>query len=140
MNFIPKENPLRSVPSSEETCLSNFLSGVLIFGIVAQLGERRVRNAEVEGSNPFGSTRRREPFGSWRISFPDKTAKALIWRNPFFRPSAAFSSRPAGRRFRIISGCRRSDRLQSLCLPQTVFCPDGSCPIKLFPGVSKTSD
>ncbi len=25
-------------------------------GLVAQLGERRVRNAEVEGSNPFGST------------------------------------------------------------------------------------
>ena len=25
-------------------------------GPVAQLGERRVRNAEVEGSNPFGST------------------------------------------------------------------------------------
>ena len=24
-------------------------------GLVAQLGERRVRNAEVEGSNPFGS-------------------------------------------------------------------------------------
>lgn len=27
------------------------------FGLVAQLGERRVRNAEVEGSNPFGSTK-----------------------------------------------------------------------------------
>ena len=27
-----------------------------IFGFVAQLGERRVRNAEVEGSSPFGST------------------------------------------------------------------------------------
>ena len=27
------------------------------FGIVAQLGERCVRNAEVEGSNPFGSRR-----------------------------------------------------------------------------------
>ncbi len=25
-------------------------------GLVAQLGERCVRNAEVEGSNPFGST------------------------------------------------------------------------------------
>ncbi len=25
-------------------------------GLVAQLGERRVRNAEVEGSSPFGST------------------------------------------------------------------------------------
>ena len=27
-----------------------------IFGAVAQLGERSVRNAEVEGSTPFGST------------------------------------------------------------------------------------
>lgn len=26
------------------------------FGLIAQLGERGVRNAEVEGSNPFGST------------------------------------------------------------------------------------
>ncbi len=25
------------------------------FGVVAQLGERSVRNAEAEGSNPFGS-------------------------------------------------------------------------------------
>ncbi len=29
---------------------------VIAFGPVAQLGERRVRIAEVEGSNPFGST------------------------------------------------------------------------------------
>ena len=29
----------------------------IIYGPVAQLGERRVRNAEVEGSNPFGSTK-----------------------------------------------------------------------------------
>ena len=29
---------------------------MLIYGPVAQLGERRVRNAEVEGSSPFGST------------------------------------------------------------------------------------
>ncbi len=28
----------------------------LVFGRVAQLGERGVRNAEVEGSNPFAST------------------------------------------------------------------------------------
>ena len=28
-------------------------------GPVAQLGERRVRNAEVEGSIPFGSTRKK---------------------------------------------------------------------------------
>ena len=27
-----------------------------VLGPVAQLGERRVRNAEAEGSNPFGST------------------------------------------------------------------------------------
>ena len=32
-----------------------FLSIKLLIGIVAQLGERCVRNAEVEGSNPFGS-------------------------------------------------------------------------------------
>ena len=29
---------------------------LLVFGLVAQLGERCVRNAEVEGSNPFRST------------------------------------------------------------------------------------
>ena len=32
----------------------------VIFGLVAQLGERSVRIREVEGSNPFGSTKIRE--------------------------------------------------------------------------------
>ena len=32
------------------------------YGLVAQLGERRVRNAEVEGSIPFGSTKRSIAF------------------------------------------------------------------------------
>ena len=35
-------------------CLSRYVHN----GLVAQLGERCVRNAEVEGSNPFGSSRR----------------------------------------------------------------------------------
>ena len=39
-------------------CYNNTVSN----GLVAQLGERRVRNAEVEGSIPFGSTR-----GKFRI-------------------------------------------------------------------------
>ena len=30
------------------------------FGAVAQLGERSVRNAEVEGSTPFGSTNKQK--------------------------------------------------------------------------------
>ena len=41
----------------------------MINGLVAQLGERCVRNAEVEGSIPFGSTKqvKGEPisFGRW---------------------------------------------------------------------------
>ncbi len=36
-----------------------------IFGAVAQLGERSVRNAEVEGSTPFGSTISREYWSCW---------------------------------------------------------------------------
>jgi hypothetical protein len=32
---------------------------VVLLGRVAQLGERGVRNAEVEGSNPFASTKNR---------------------------------------------------------------------------------
>ena len=43
------------------------------FGLIAQLGERCVRNAEVEGSIPFGSTisvtgRTWEQFGEKNIS------------------------------------------------------------------------
>jgi hypothetical protein len=33
-----------------------YLQGRRLDGAVAQLGERRVRNAEVRGSNPLGST------------------------------------------------------------------------------------
>ncbi len=35
-----------------------------MIGRVAQLGERGVRNAEVEGSNPFASTSHSFPAGS----------------------------------------------------------------------------
>ena len=35
-----------------------FRKAVQVRGGLAQLGERRVRNAEVEGSNPLPSTRR----------------------------------------------------------------------------------
>ena len=31
----------------------------MLYGLVAQLGERRVRIAEVEGSSPFGSTKKK---------------------------------------------------------------------------------
>lgn len=36
----------------------------LLYGLVAQLGERRVRNAQVDGSIPFRSTKanKSEPF------------------------------------------------------------------------------
>ena len=36
--------------------LINLILRVETNGVVAQLGERSVRNAEVEGSNPFNST------------------------------------------------------------------------------------
>ena len=40
-------------------------------GPVAQLGERRVRIAEAEGSNPFGSTKQKPQFQArnWGFSF-----------------------------------------------------------------------
>ena len=40
----------------------------MINGLVAQLGERCVRNAEVEGSIPFGSTttNKSEPCAGWQ--------------------------------------------------------------------------
>lgn len=37
-------------------------------GRLAQLGERRVRNAEVEGSNPLPSTTARRPLQSQKSS------------------------------------------------------------------------
>ena len=37
--------------------LINLILLVETNGVVAQLGERSVRNAEVEGSNPFNSTK-----------------------------------------------------------------------------------
>ena len=36
-------------------------------GPVAQLGERRVRIAEAEGSNPFGSTKTEAPVSSEKL-------------------------------------------------------------------------
>ena len=41
-----------------------YFQGPLMYGRVAQLGERGVRNAEVEGSNPFASTKTHFPFRS----------------------------------------------------------------------------
>ncbi len=35
---------------------------IKMFGVVAQLGERSVRNAEAEGSNPFGSINQGDGF------------------------------------------------------------------------------
>ena len=37
----------------------------LLFGAVAHLVERLVRNEEVEGSSPFRSTKHPLPLGSW---------------------------------------------------------------------------
>ena len=48
-------------------------------GLVAQLGERRVRNAEVEGSNPFGSTNLRCAIGKVaHLSFGTEICRALF--------------------------------------------------------------
>ena len=44
-------------------------------GLVAQLGERRVRNAEVEGSNPFGSIRCTKEFLVFMKEFPSAYTK-----------------------------------------------------------------
>ena len=48
---IGKQSILHCFPVSSKLLLPSDR-----FGVVAQLGERSVRNAEVEGSNPFNST------------------------------------------------------------------------------------
>ncbi len=45
-----------------------------IDGVVAQLGERSVRNAEVEGSSPFNSTLQR----TYRIALEESTRATII--------------------------------------------------------------
>ena len=63
------------------------------YGIVAQLGERRVRNAEVEGSSPFGSTKRKPGrkgrvfllaglFKGARTGACKKTARGAVFPRP----------------------------------------------------------
>ena len=54
---IPRRLALADIkwPDSQATQVTGRLPGRR-FGAVAQLGECRVRNAEVEGSIPFGST------------------------------------------------------------------------------------
>ena len=48
-----------------------------ILGPVAQPGERCVRNAEAEGSNPFGSTKQKKhPFGCFQTV--DKGHECLV--------------------------------------------------------------
>ena len=44
--------------AKEIICMANAFKSVhIFFGVIAQLGERCVRNAEVVGSNPIGSTK-----------------------------------------------------------------------------------
>lgn len=48
-------------------------------GPIAQLGERRVRNAEVEGSIPFRSTKiLKRPASRWPFCFPAATHLAAF--------------------------------------------------------------
>src|ERR1700680_5218204 len=53
----------RRVPRAKRACLDTLSTGGLhgraLAGAVAQLGERRVRNAEVRGSTPLGSPDRK---------------------------------------------------------------------------------
>ena len=46
-----------------------------LFGGVAQLGERRVRNAKVEGSIPFSSTNHRGRLSVAGLFFPASVAQ-----------------------------------------------------------------
>ena len=65
---------------------------LLVFGLVAQLGERCVRNAEVEGSNPFRST---TSFGKISSALPRKFFANGKWlrRSPFGLLLSSFPSR-----------------------------------------------
>src|SRR4051812_2475998 len=46
----------RNLVHEREVDVRSWKSTITVVGVVAQLGERRVRNAEVEGSIPFDST------------------------------------------------------------------------------------
>ncbi len=55
------------------------------FGLIAQLGERCVRNAEVAGSNPARSTRFRGPSSSSNSVVPMLDSVLLNPRSPAMR-------------------------------------------------------
>lgn len=49
------------------------------YGAVAQLGERRVRNAKVGGSSPLGSTIFREYLFTAKRRVPARVLAVLFW-------------------------------------------------------------
>jgi hypothetical protein len=72
----------------------------LTFGAVAQLGERCVRNAEVEGSTPFRSTCRPLAIVSWRFSLAPASRLTFSARLP------TMDSRQTGRAQPSPARCR----------------------------------
>ena len=66
-------------------------------GPVAQLGERCVRIAEVEGSNPFGSTKQKDQSADWSFCLVDRCGgviRSVALRNA----SSASQTCPKGRK------------------------------------------
>ena len=58
-------------------------------GAVAQLGERRVRNAKVGGSNPLGSTKNLgERHGSGVCAIPSSPLLIILYFSPAKTPSS----------------------------------------------------
>ena len=55
---------MKAVDTTYRNC-----QNVRCFGDVAQLGERCLRKAEAEGSNPFISTNFSGPSGGWVLFF-----------------------------------------------------------------------
>jgi hypothetical protein len=73
------------------------------YGPVAQLGARSVRIREVEGSNPFRSTKRNGHPSGWRGRIPSGPPKEMVIRQDghFF-----WNSREKGFERRLLAACR----------------------------------
>ena len=56
----------------KDTLSVSFCLDFFYHGPVAQLGERCVRIAEVEGSNPFGSTKQKDQYADWSFCLVDR--------------------------------------------------------------------
>src|SRR5690606_32505162 len=77
----------------------------------AQLGERSVRNAEVEGSNPFASTQTRLPAFRVAVSF---SIRPTITNGASGRSTRSWGSRPHAR---SCSGDGERHHLFNVCCP-----------------------